>query len=222
MTFDLITFTEIAGAHVYYPPNGLKPRKVRLDRAFHAKLTACLDDLWQRCPWGRADWIGSLGCYVVDPERDTGRHKTGEAIDVARIEWPNGERVDPNDPYQVVRGLTEHYIAVAAVFRLHFQTVLDWWHPDGDGKYRHRDHLHIDTGRGAPTWEKRRNQVRFLQAALNYVWEASPALVIDGGFGPKTRAALAGVPQSMAVIEAGGTAWWPEFLEETARRGFAV
>ena len=46
-------------------------------------------------------------------------------------------------------------------------------------------------------------------AALNYVWDASPALKIDGDFGPKTREAI--------------DTWhtgWPAFLEETARRGF--
>lgn len=229
MTLDLITFTEIAGATVYYPPNGLKPRKVRLNRGFHAVLGACLKDLWQRCPWGRAEWLGSLGCYVAStPDHDTGRHDIGEAVDISSLRWPTAsvERGSaepyPAIPREIEIAATDpgpktgrgcaRYLAVAAVFRLHFQTALDWWHPDGDGKFRHRDHWHIDAGRGAPTWEARKNQVRFLQAALRYVWGAE-GLAIDGKLGAKTQAAIDERVDTRHVA-------WPQFLEETARRGF--
>lgn len=236
----LITFDTIAGARVYFPPNGLKPRKVRLERAFHAKMEACLSDLWQRCLWGPAQWIGSLGCYVVDAKRDTGRHKTGEAIDVSDLLWPDGgpgSSISSDDPGLLSRGegpkRMARYLAVEAVFRLHFQTVLDWWHPDADGGFRHRDHWHIDTGRGEPTWEGRSNQVRFLQAALRYVWQCEGEkgpLNIDGKFGKETFKALsrcdtvefvARDPLSPKMELTLRDDWWQRFLEAAVQKGFA-
>jgi hypothetical protein len=217
----IVTFTTIAGATVYYPPNGLKPRKVRLEAAFLAKLEACFADLWARCPWGQAQWIGSLGCMVPSaPDHDTGRHDSGEAFDLAATLWPVADGgvatviVSAEDGTLVSGGIKiPHYLAFEAVIRIHFQTALDWWHPGN----RHRDHWHIDTGRGEPTWEGRSNQVRFLQAALRYVWCAE-GLAIDGQFGPKTRAALALCCDVDAAEIAGH---WQGVLEATAVRGFA-
>jgi len=219
----IVTFTTLAGATVYYPPNGLKPRKVALESAFHAKLEAMFADLWARSPLGQAQWIGSLGCMVPStPDHDTGRHNTGEAFDLSDVLWPDGTygtSVSAGDPGLESRGegpkRLARYLAVESVVRMHFQTALDWWYPDSrDGKFRHRDHLHIDTGRGEPTWQARSNQVRFLQASLRYVWGAE-GLAIDGVMGAKTRAALGDVDFGAAEQV------WPEWLEETARGGFA-
>ena len=224
----IVTFTTLAGATVYYPPNGLKPRKVRLNAAFHAKLEAMFSDLWARCPWGQAQWIGSLGCMVPStPGHDTGRHGTGEAFDLSHLGWPRVDQVplradrpsvrigagDPGpDPDAVARIDLARYLAVEAVIRMHFQTALDWWF-----NAAHRDHWHIDTGRGEPTWEGRGNQVRFLQAALRYVWGAE-GLAIDGAMGPKTIGALR---RDKRVILDDGLGW-PLFLRDTAARGFAL
>jgi hypothetical protein len=228
----IVTFNSIAGATVYYPSNGLKPRTCRLEEKFHAKIEAMFADLWQRSPWGQAQWIGSLGCMVPStPGHDSGRHDTGEAFDLATVQWAatNWARVisatDPRcvEPEVPAAGSVEavaRCLAVEAVVRLHFQTALNWWF-----NAAHRDHWHIDTGRGEPTWEARGNQVRFLQAALRYVWGAE-GLVIDGQFGPKTERALMvsdwAMKRTSFVALAPGAAWWPAFLEETAEKGFAL
>lgn len=207
---SIVHFTTLAGATIYFPPNGLKPRKVRLESAFHARLEAMFSDLWQRCPWGQAQWIGSLGCMVPStPGHDTGRHDSGEAFDLASVRWPGRALVHATDPSAQAYS---RYLAVEAVARLHFQTALDWWFGA-----EHRDHWHIDTGHGEPTWEGRSNQVCFLQASLRYVWGVE-GLKIDGAMGPKTRTAL----QSCFAVALVGAGWWPAFLEETARRGFAL
>lgn len=232
----LIHFTTLAGATMYFPPNGLRPRRVALEERFHAALEAMFADLWPRCPWGQAQWIGSLGCMVPStPKRDTGRHNSGEAFDLSDLIWPGADVPTPSVrivhigagdptplgavPEEALRPFRARYLAVEAIVRKHFQTALDWWHPTAHaGKpptWDHRDHWHIDSGRGEPTWEGRKNQVMFLQAALRYVWGAGE-LKIDGDFGPKTK---------LAVDEATGRRWeagWIEFLEETARRGFAL
>jgi hypothetical protein len=105
------------------------------------------------------------------------------------------------------------YLAVEAVIRMHFQTALDWWF-----NAAHRDHWHIDTGRGEPAWEGRGNQVRFLQAALRYVWGAE-GLAIDGQFGPKTRTALV---MHSDVDAADLAQHWQGFLSARAVRGFQL
>jgi hypothetical protein len=223
----IVKFSEIAGAQIYYPPNGLKPRKVALEAAFHARLESMFADLWQRCPWGQAQWIGSLGCMVPStPGHDTGRHDSGEAFDLSDVIWDlpdlRGARGgllriaagDPGpNPLSVPRIDLARYLAVEAVVRMHFQTALDWWFNTA-----HRDHWHIDCGNGEPTWEGRGNQVRFLQAALRYVWGAE-GLAIDGQFGPKTRTALV---MSSDVDAADIAQHWQGFLAATAVRGFKL
>jgi len=222
----IVHFTTLAGAQIYYPPAGLKPRKVALESAFYAKLEAMFADLWARCPWGPAQWIGSLGCMVPStPGHDTGRHDTGEAFDLASVMWmrPDGTTrimIYAGDPASQIRQVVAGYLAVEAVIRMHFQTALDWWFDAA-----HRDHWHIDTGRGEPTWEERSNQVRFLQAALRYVWGAEGPkgpLEIDGVLGAETSVALArSDADATESTLRGKDSRWPRFLEETARGGFA-
>ncbi len=226
----LVRFTSIAGATVFYPPQGLKPRRVALEEKFHARLEAMFLDLWQRCPWGQAQWIGSLGCYVPStPDHDTGRHDSGEAFDLASVRFPAAsvERGSA-EPYPAIPRESEiaatdpgpktgrgcaRYLALESIIRLHFQTALDWWF-----NAAHRDHWHLDLGNGEPIWQGRSNQVRFLQAALRYVWQAGE-LAIDGDLGPKTMTAYATSGHLVSRLPHEG---WTAFLEETARRGFAV
>lgn len=211
MTLDLITFTEIAGV-----PVSPSPRKC--GRAFFGKLEAAFEDLWQRCPWGRASRIVHMGAYVDRPDpHGTDRHAQGRAIDIGRIVWPDtgqamGPAADAHDGESVQPTRRARYLAVTAVFELHLGCVLNYWQPDG----KHRSHWHLDDHR-EPGWSPQwKPSVRFLQAALRYVWGASE-LKIDGDFGPKTQKALDAALSTFTERRD----WWPDLLEETARKGFA-
>lgn len=217
MTLDLITFTSIAGV-----PASPSPRKC--GRAFFATLERAFEDLWARCPWGRASRIVHMGAYVDRPDpQGTDRHAQGRAIDIHEIEWPGPVIVSARDGSAALSDNRRlpRYLAVTAVLEMHIGCVLNYWQPDG----KHRSHWHLDDHR-EPGWSPQwKPSVRFLQAALNYVWDAEPALKVDGDFGPKTESAL------IAALDKAGFSgesrtegfapMWPAFLEETAQRGFA-
>ena len=205
----IVTFTTIAGC-----PVSPSPRKIGSE--FLAKLNTTFEDLWARCPWGRASKIVHMGAYVDRPDpKGIDRHAQARAIDIAEIRWPwPHPRISADQPGAMggqATKLTAHYLAVTAVFERHLGCVLNYWQPDG----KHRSHWHLDDHR-EPGWNVAwLPSVRFLQAALRYVW-AAEGLAIDGQFGPKTKAALGDVDFGAAEQV------WPEWLEETARKGFAL
>ena len=190
------------------------PSSRKCGRAFFATLEDAFLDLWARCPWGRASRIVHMGAYVDRPDpAGTDRHAQGRAIDIHEIEWPGPVIVSARDGSAALSDNRRlpRYLAVTAVLEMHIGCVLNYWQPDG----KHRSHWHLDDHR-EPGWSPQwKPSVRFLQAALRYIWGAE-GLVIDGDFGPKTRAAL-------GDTDLGASAQcWPEFLEETSRRGFAA
>ena len=208
----IVTFTSIAGV-----PISPSPRKI--GDAFLAKLDAAFEDLWARCPWGQASKIVHMGAYVDRPDpKGIDRHAQARAIDIGSVRWEPGRgqlTVRAGDPAMGGEGVgaiaMARYLAVTAVFELHLGCALNYWQPDG----KHRSHWHLDDHR-EPGWNAGwLPSVRFLQAALRYVWGAE-GLAIDGVMGPKTRAALGDVDFGAAEQV------WPEWLEETARRGFAL
>ena len=207
--WTLVHFTTLAGC-----PVTPSPRKCGAE--FLAKLDAAFEDLWARRPWGPAKLITHMGAYVDRPDpQGTDRHAQGRAIDIGEIRWPDGRWISASHGGSAAPQIRARYLAVTAVFELHLGCVLNYWQPDG----KHRSHWHLDDHREpgwSPAWKP---SVRFLQAALRYVWGAE-GLAIDGDFGPKTKAAYVnatGGPEDLT-----GGLGWPLFLEETARRGFGL
>lgn len=225
MTIDLIKFDNIDGVQInyarspvaHYGTRGKGPRNVRLERNFHLELAACLTDLWIQCPYGKAEVLVSGGCYV----EKAGRHGQGRAIDIDAIWWPStGNLTDGlirpkplitlNAPDDAIR-----YLAVEAVLRKHFGTVLDFWFGHG-----HEDHFHVDNGQ-PQGWTGRpptlHAETLFLQAALAFVH--GQKVDIDGVLGTETRSALSAVQGAAYCEDIGKT--WNSFLDLTASSAFS-
>jgi len=216
----IVTFTTLAGC-----PVSPSPRKI--GDAFLAKLDAAFEDLWARCPWGRATEIVHMGAYVNRPDpQGVDRHAQARAIDIAEIRWPWPHpwiaACQPGAMGGQATKLMAHYLAVTAVLEMHLGCVLNYWQADD----KHRSHWHLDDHR-EPGWNAGwLPSVRFLQASLRYVWGAEGPkgpLKIDGVLGAETSVALArSDANATEPTLRGKDSQWPEFLEETARRGFAL
>jgi len=217
MTIDLVQFDHIAGVPIHYARSPVAPygtigkkRNVRLERNFRLELAACLADLWITCPWGKPEALVSGGCYV----EKAGRHGEGRAIDIDAIWWKGHQpfitKQAPND--------TIRYLAIEAILRKHFGTVLDFWFGHG-----HEDHFHVDNGQPQgwtgkpPTLHA---ETLFLQSALRLVHglDIGPT-GIDGILGNATRNAFSSVMSKSAPFSIKDA--WNNFLDLTASFAFA-
>lgn len=215
---DLVSFTSIAGVPVHPAPR-------RIGRTFLATLDTAFEELWTRCPWGRAEKIVHMGAWVnrKDPN-GVDRHAQGRAIDIGQIVWAGaGRRVRADDAKR--SGLRQaRYLACAAVFEHHIGCCLNYWQPkqpvlDDDGNVigwrDHRSHWHLDD-HVAPGWRPAwKPSVRFMQASLMYIY--GHRLEIDGVCGPKTLAALTSETGELAPTPSLG---WQVLLDRVATEGW--
>ncbi len=175
-------FTELGGVSVHYarPPiapygSRGKPYNFHVTPEFEEKLVACFEELWEACPFGRAEVVTSAGAYVDKP----GYHGQGRAVDIDAIFWVQHDFVTLN--YNADGVL---YLGIEAVVRKHFGTVLNYLY-----NASHRDHLHVDDGTEVDFHTSSRSRVLFLQAALTHVFELP--VMIDGIYGNQTAGAVA-------------------------------
>lgn len=130
-------------------------------------------------PWPY-DWTGLAGAKVCKP----GYHRYGAAVDFTKFQWGPGQYVDA-----AVHGesgsltFRRRYLAVIAVCRKHFGTVLHCHHdPDGS----HWNHIHVDRGRRAvaANWDYQSDTTIIQWAARDVA--GMTEMAIDGDFGPQT------------------------------------
>lgn len=144
--------------------------------AFEAKLDRCFEQLWELCPFGRAEVVTSAGAWVAKP----GFHGTGRAFDLDGIFWPQTSFVTLRDGFENMD--RRFYLAVESVLRMHFGEVLNY-----NFNADHRDHFHISDVE--PAFNPGRTTTAFfLQNALTFV--LGRRVGIDGAFGSGTRGAL--------------------------------
>ena len=183
--------------------------------AFEEKLQAAFAALWDACPLGTAEVIASGGAYVEKP----GAHGRGRAFDLDAIFWPERTFVALSYPQN-----RRFYLAVEAVLRKHFGTVLNYRYNSA-----HRDHLHLDDLAPVGFVPGHRSRVLFLQMALTHLFGRTVA--IDGLIGPETRGAARRLLVEQGLAEEGTLdtpqaldnrldAVWTDLLEIAARRGF--
>lgn len=218
------TFDKLAGVPVHYdrypdPEYGYgtrgKPNTWHCTEAFEQKLVEALEELWELCPLGRAEVITTAGAYVNKP----GLHGKGRGFDVDGIFWSDRTFVTKNYPND-----RPFYLAVEAVFRKHFGTVLNY-----EYNVDHQDHLHIDDGSETGFVPEHRSRVLSLQMALTHVFERP--VTIDGLIGPETNGAAREVLTELELATEGEVAGenqlhqtldriWLSLLERTAAEGF--
>lgn len=178
------TFDTIAGVPVAYDRADSKSYGTRgtirtnlgpVTETFLAALEAWMTELGQLCPWGLPDLLVTGGVRG-DPSKHS-RHTEGRAIDIDALFWKDR-------PPLITKQALDYpiaYLAVEALLRRHFGTVLDFWY-NGD----HHDHWHVDDGHPVG-WTPSYSYTVFLQAALTHVW--NDPVVIDGRPGALTTAA---------------------------------
>lgn len=130
-------------------------------------------------PWAY-EWTGLAGAKVCKP----GYHRYGAAVDFTNFQWDAGRHLDT-----AAHGksgdltLRRRYLAVIAICRKHFGTVLHCHHdPDGS----HWNHIHVDRGRQsvAANWDYQTDTTIIQWAARDLA--GMKQIAIDGDFGPQT------------------------------------
>lgn len=185
-------FTELAGIPVHYarPPlapyatHG-KPYNFHVLESFEQELVECFEELWNVCPFGKAELITSAGAYV----NKSGYHGKGRGFDLDAIFWKERDFVTldyPSDPV--------FYLGVEAILRRHFGTVLGYIY-----NRAHRDHFHIDNGTEVKFTSASNSRVLFVQASLTHVLDIP--VDIDGKYGPQTSKAIRKALDDMGVTD---------------------
>lgn len=130
--------------------------------------------------WGVA-WVGDIGVRVCKP----GWHRYGLAVDLSKFKYVSNY-VDFNRHWRngQPRYLRRRYLAVVAMCRKHFGTVL-YGHNDSDGS--HVNHIHIDRGRHAVSLNKNnRTDTTIVQWAARDL-AGMTGMAIDGIWGSQTQ-----------------------------------
>lgn len=218
------TFDKLAGVPVHYdrysnPQYGYgtrgKPGTWPCTTHFEEKLHAAFQELWDVCPLGEAEVITTAGAWVNKP----GMHGKGRGFDVDGIFWADRTFVTKNYPED-----RPFYLAVEAVLRKHFGTVLNY-----EYNVDHQDHLHIDDGSETGFVPGHRSRVLFLQMAISHVFERP--IGIDGVTGPETNGAARKLLVDLALADESDVSSdsklherlrkkWMDLLDLTATEGF--
>jgi hypothetical protein len=168
---------------------------------FKLQLEAAFDEIWELCPYGRAEGILSLGAFVDRPVTPGDRHSTGTAFDLAGIFW------HIHTPVLASHALTDpvRYLAVEASLRRHVAQSLDWW-TNSD----HHSHWHLDDREEARGFQKKSEaDVKFVQAVVTHIFDRP--VEIDGKWGPATEAAVQswnGAPSFNDWLKVAAMAGW--------------
>ncbi len=205
---ELVKFSAAGGVQCHYA--GVNAAYGNLDKAkkstlrkinpgFLALFSACIREIsWMTFPYMGELWaMVSGGAYVPK----AGWHGKGEAYDLGGLHWrtyvghmpqrlslidlarqyhkkKNNVELDYLDNYLL-------YLAIEAVIRKHFGTVLGIHH-----NRQHWNHWHIDPGTKVGYWDKgfgSNTRITFVQAVLR---ATGFPIKIDGDAGPKTKDAI--------------------------------
>lgn len=226
----MIRFNELAGIPCYYArinaaygdlarttSRTAAGRMRSLTASFKARMDACMAEVY----WltfghlGPLQAITSGGAYV----NKGGFHGKGRAYDLGGLHWPQQKLVLIKTAEARRKGEDLDwglYLAVEAIIRRHFGTVLGILH-----NRAHWNHWHIDPGTKVGFWAKgfgSTTRVTFLQAALKDIWGLYQAK-IDGDFGPKSKAAVKAIRAQLALGPLTSPGPWSQFLLLTAMAG---
>ena len=125
--------------------NGMTPTAINAYCELESKLREWIGDLSYYAHryggYGRITRIGNYGSYPAGSVRES-FHNTGEALDIAWIQWSTGQSCRPCNGDLEVDDPTNRrrLVAVEASLRRRFGTVLN------RGIDNHHDHFHVDTG----------------------------------------------------------------------------
>lgn len=189
------------------------PMRPYIDANFLAQCTACFDDLKTVLASGEFDitqiWSGGVG----REGSGTSYHYKNRAFDLDALIFADGTRwvanTFPERPFL--------YLAIEAVLRLHFGTVLNH-----DYNKAHEDHLHFDNGTAPRFKRDARSHVIFVQYALAKLFNQSVGDAgADGVFGPETEQALNRVRRQLGVGSLSENENWFAFLWAVAKAALA-
>ena len=210
----LVSISAIRGVPLQYERSSAHAFLVA--RSFLPYLEAIVDSVRHRVPasYGALQRISSAGMYVAKP----GRHGEGRACDWDRLTFAHvsiapieGDHASPD------LARRRRYWAFVALCRSHCCYTLH-------GRYNrdHENHVHCDNSTGVE-FNANRSTVTLLQALLNDVHGAAPALTVDGVYGPRTRAATAVAIARLGLSgDVHERAVWLALLRRSARLGFAL
>lgn len=166
-------------------------------------------------PTWQVDWWGHVGVFGHCDSSTFSWHQKGRAFDLARVRFKNGEFMDANWSWQQTIKHRRLYLAVAAMLRRNFDTVLTFGFP------AHSDHIHFDNGDTLhPIDSAFQSDTLIVQMACNYMNDAS--LTIDGNWGSGTENAFDNLRSALGMncfnirSNLGQTR---TFLLEVAKRG---
>ncbi len=153
---------------------------------FHSSCTSWINYFSGLAGWP-VDWVGDVGVLSCRPPS---LHAQARALDLTRIQNPNGAFIDMNTHWNPSNscingnlGFVRHYIAVAASLRRYVGTVLTAWYNSD-----HHNHIHFDNGTSVgPIRTTARTDATLIQAVCRYMNNES--IVIDGDWGPATEGA---------------------------------
>ncbi len=215
-------FDELAGVPVHYdraPNAGYGTRGIAYTfhstEPFEDTLHAAVEELWAVCPLGPAEVLTSAGAYVDKG----GMHGAGRAFDIDGIFWADKAFVANRYPSD-----RAFYLAVEAVLRKHFGTVLNYKFDAA-----HQDHFHV-SGRGEPGFvAAHESRVTYWQMALTHLFDRP--VTVDGLTGPETNRASRALLRERGVAEADEMATeaglhrvldraWSDLLDAAREQGF--
>lgn len=160
-------------------------------------------------------WVGDVGVGVCK----SGYHGSARAFDLTKIKFSSGQ-VDMNWSWRGARKLVHRrrYLAVAAMCRRHFGTVLTCWYNSA-----HQNHIHFDNGVSVTSIRTGvRSDTTLIQASCNLI--NGESLAIDGVWGNLTESAylrLLGRLNMRCYNPKANTSAARRLLRLIARHGFA-
>jgi hypothetical protein len=215
---DLVKVADILGVPLFYEraAGGSRPTSFFVARPFLPTIEATVKQLQERIPasFGPLQKITSAGMLVSK----AGRHGEGRACDWDRLTFANAE-IAPIERDHASPSIAKrrHYWAFAAICRSNSSFVLH-----GLYNAEHADHIHSDNTTGAG-FAFSESTVKLLQAVLNDIHGAQPALDTDGDFGPNTKTALQKAQAKLGLTgDIGDLTVWRQFLRRSARLGFTL
>jgi hypothetical protein len=214
----LVTVANLDGVPLFYARAGTpRPQSFPVETAFRDVLVATVKSVRFRAPqdFGALVSITSAGAFVNKP----GAHGQGRAFDHDAWTFENVDiRPLRRDHAAASRALRQRYWALAAIIRSRSAFVLH-----GEYDAPHQDHIHQDNvalTRAFTTGS--RAAVTLAQAICKHIY-GNANLVIDGIFGPVSRAA---VRDAMVSVDLPGDIFdnsqWYLFLLRSGRLGFEL
>jgi hypothetical protein len=214
----MVRVGNLDGVRLLYARAGApRPQSFSIERGFRDVLVATVKSVRFRAPQGFGDLVSitSAGAYVDKP----GAHGRGRAFDHDAWTFENVDiRPLRQDHAAASRARRQRYWALAAILRSRSAFVLH-----GEYDAAHRDHIHQDNVAATRAFTTGSEAaVKLAQAICKHIY-GNTTLVIDGVFGPLSRAAARA---AMIRVDLPGDIFdnsqWELFLLRSGRLGFKL